>query len=208
MLQWAVRILCFLAVTLSTSMALTQSDFSAEMWDRPKLGIPNATVAPTVSKVYLTKDKMRAEAQSGSTRDGGTIIIDFATQTRFVLMAQRHMYTQTPAQSQSQRLGYTLFHAQDAETACRDWEKLEHNQGGSCRKVADESVHGRKAVKYETTNSSGDISRFWIDPKLDFPLKWESKSSEGELSNIKEGTQPANLFEIPAGFTKVDLQPH
>jgi hypothetical protein len=60
-------------------------------------------------------------------------------------------------------------------------------------------------VKYESTNSSGDVSHFWLDPKLRFPVKWEGKSSSGELRNIQEGAQPASLFEIPAGFTKMDL---
>jgi hypothetical protein len=36
-------------------------------------------------------------------------------------------------------------------------------------------------------------------------VKWEGKSNSGELRNIQEGAQPASLFEIPAGFTKMDL---
>jgi hypothetical protein len=36
-------------------------------------------------------------------------------------------------------------------------------------------------------------------------VKWQGKNSDGELRNIQEGTQPAGLFEIPAGFTKMDL---
>jgi hypothetical protein len=35
--------------------------------------------------------------------------------------------------------------------------------------------------------------------------KWQGKSSAGELRNIQEGTQSASLFEIPAGYTKMDI---
>jgi len=66
-------------------------------------------------------------------------------------------------------------------------------------------VNGRSTVKYEATNSSGDVSHFWLDPKLRFPVKWEGKSNSGELRNIQEGAQPASLFEIPTGFTKMDI---
>lgn len=203
MLPWIARISCFLALMISARFVPAQADFSAEMWEQTKLGIPNMFTTPVVYKLYLTKDKMRAEGQSGNTREGGSIIINFATRTSITLLAHRQMYIETPAQSQIQRLGYPFFQASDAGAACADWLQLAGNQGGSCRKVAEQSVHGREAIKYEATNSSGDVSRFWIDPKLGFPVRWESKSSDGELRNIKEGTQPASLFEIPAGFNKM-----
>ena len=31
------------------------------------------------------------------------------------------------------------------------------------------------------------------------------KNGSGEMQNIKEGPQPASLFEIPAGYTKMDM---
>ncbi len=117
-------------------------------------------------------------------------------------------------QAQSQRMGYAsaFFRAGDVENACGDWQKMGH-EGSSCHKVGSETVNGRSTVKYETTNASGDVSHFWLDPKLRFPVKWEGKSNSGELRNIQEGVQPASLFEIPAGFTKMDMggmmqQPH
>jgi hypothetical protein len=36
-------------------------------------------------------------------------------------------------------------------------------------------------------------------------VKWQGKSSSGELRDIQEGAQPASLFEVPAGFTKFDM---
>jgi len=36
-------------------------------------------------------------------------------------------------------------------------------------------------------------------------VKWEGKNASWELRNIQEGSQPASLFEVPAGYTKFDM---
>jgi len=209
MLRCVARISCFLGLMLAASFVLAQMEFSAEIVDLQKPG------TPTMAKIYFAKDKMRIESQTGGPRSGGAIIMNFATQTSIVLMAQQHMYMEMPAQAQSQRMGYAsaFFQAGDVENACGDWQKMGH-QGASCHKVGNEAINGRDTVKYETTNASGDVSHFWLDPKLRFPVKWQGKNNDGELRNIQEGTQTANLFEAPAGFTKMNMpggmmqQPH
>jgi hypothetical protein len=201
MLRWMVRISCFLALMLAASLVLAQAEFSAEIVDLQKAG------TPTQAKIYFAKDKIRIEPQTGGSHGGSAVIVNFATQTSTVLMAQQHMYMEMPAQAQSQRMGYAnaFFRAGDVENACGDWQKMGHNQGGSCHKVGNETVNGRNTVKYKSTNANGEVNHFWLDPKLRFPVKWEGKSSGGELRNIQEGSQPASLFEIPAGFTKMDV---
>jgi hypothetical protein len=199
MLRWIARISCLFALMLAASFVLAQTEFSAEIVDLQKPG------TPTQAKIYFAKDKMRIESQS-SARTGGAVIVNFATQTSMVLMTQQHMYMELPMQAQSQRMTFSaaFFHAGDVENACGDWQKMGHD-GASCHKVSDDTVNGRSAVKYETTNAGGDVSHFWLDPKLRFPVKWEGKGNSGELRNIQEGAQAASLFEAPAGFTKVDM---
>jgi len=199
MLRCVARISCFLALVLAASFVLAQTEFSAEVVDLQKPNTPNQ------AKIYFAKDKIRIESQ-GTSAQGGAIIVNFATQTSIVLMAQQHMYLETAAKSQNQRMGFasTFFRTGDVENACGDWQKTQ-NQGGTCHKVGNESVNGRNTVKYEATNSSGEVGHFWLDPKLRFPVKWDGKNSGGELRNIQEGPQPASLFEIPAGFTKMDI---
>ncbi len=209
MIRCVARISCFIALIFAASLALAQAEFSAEIVDLQKPG------TPTTAKIFFAKDKIRIESQGGAPRGGGAVIMNYATQTATVLMAQQHMYMEMPAQAQSQRMGYasTFFRAGDVENACGDWQKMGH-QGASCHKVGDETASGRSTVKYETTNAGGDVSHFWLDPKLRFPVKWQGKNSDGELRNIQEGTQPASLFEIPAGFNKMEIpggmmqQPH
>jgi len=209
MLRVATRFACFFALLLAASFALAQADFSAEVVDLQKPG------SPTTAKIYFAKDKIRIESQGGP-HGGGAIIVNFGTQTSIVLMAQQHMYMEMPAQTQGQRMGYVnaFFRAGDVENACGDWQKMSTNKGATCHKVGSETVSGRDTVKYETTSASGEVSHFWLDPKLRFPVKWQGKSSDGELRHIEEGPLAASLFEVPAGYTKMDMggmmmqQPH
>jgi len=198
MVRSVARILCVAAFLLFANFVLAQADFSANIVNLQKSDSPSV-------KVYFTKDKMRAETQNTNPHGGGAFIMNFASQRSIVLMPQQHMYMEMPAQTQSQRLGYSFFESGNVEEACGDWQKVRNNQGGSCRKVGDESVNGRNAVKYETTNANGDTGYFWLDPKLRFPVKWQTKNSSGELRDIQEGSQPASLFEAPAGFTKMQM---
>jgi hypothetical protein len=210
MLGWITRISCVLALALAGSLALAQAEFSADLVDTQKPG------SPTKARMYFGKDKIRFESQEMGAHGGGAIIMNFATQTAVILMPQQHMYMDMPVQMQSQRMGYTsaFFRAGDVESACGDWQKMATNKTSTCHKVGSDTVSGRSTVKYETTNASGEVSHFWLDPSLRFPVKWEGKANGGELRNIHEGAQAASLFEIPAGFTKMDMggmmqqQPH
>jgi hypothetical protein len=184
---------------LAASFALAQTEFSAEIVDLQKPG------TPSTAKIYFAKDKVRIEPQASGSRGAGVVIMNFATQTSTVLMSQQHMYMEMPVQAQGQRQMYSFFEAGDVQNACGDWQKMAHTQAGSCHKVGPDTVNGRSAVEYEGTNSSGDVTRVWLDAKVRFPLKWQGKNSGGELRNIQEGTQPASLFEIPAGYTKMDM---
>jgi hypothetical protein len=200
MLRRIVRTFCFFVFMLAASFALAQTEFSADLVDLQKAG------APVQAKMYFAKDKLRVEPQNGGPHGGGAVIINLSTQTTTVLMAQQHMYMELPTQAQSQRMSYAgaFFRAGDVENACGEWQKMGHN-AASCHKVGNETINGRNTVKYESTSAGGDISRFWLDPNLQFPVKVEGKNSSWELRNIHEGAQPASLFEIPAGFNKMDM---
>jgi len=188
---------CFIALLIASTFSLAQTEFSGEVADLQK---PDK--APT--KVYFGKDKMRFDSQDKNTQ-GGSVILDFTSQSYLVLMPQRHMYMEMPAQMMDKRGMFSFFRTGDVENACGDWLKLATNKGGTCHKVGNETVNGRSTVKYEGTNSSGDANTVWLDPKLRFPVKWQGKNSSGELRNIQEGSQSASLFEVPAGYNKMDM---
>ncbi len=199
MLRSIVRISGFFAVVFAASLVLAQAEFSAEVVDLQKPG------APTTAKLYFAKGKMRMESQAGSPHGGGVVLMNFATQTADILMPQQHMYMEMTFQAQAQRQTYSFFEAGNVQDACGDWQKIAHTQAGTCHKVGTDTLNGRSAVEYEATNSSGDVTRVWLDAKVRFPLKWQGKNSSGELRNLQEGSQPASLFEPPAGYTKMDM---
>ena len=200
MIRLVSRIGCLLALLLVAGFALAQTEFSADVVNTRKgEDSPGA-------KIYFAKDKLRFEpAKKDARGTGGAFLMNLTTRTSTVIMDQRHMYMEMPVDLANQRTIFDFFSTGDVENACADWLKQEEGKGGSCHKVGNETVNGRNTVKYEGTNAKGEAGAFWIDPKLRFPVKWEGKNGEGELRNIQEGPQPANLFEIPAGYTKFDM---
>ena len=189
----------FVALIMMASLALAQTEFSAEMVDTQK---PDT---PTTGKMYFAKDKVRFEPAKKDPRGGGAVIMNLTTQTTTVIMDQMHMYMEVPQQAANQRTAYNFFRTGDVEAACSDWAQQAQNKGGTCHKVGSDTVNGRSTVKYETTNAKGETGNVWVDPKLRFPVKWTGKNAAWELRNIQEGTQPGSLFEIPAGYTKMDM---
>ena len=199
MVRIVMRMGCGIVVLLAASFALAQTEFSAEMVDTQK---PDH---PITGKMFFAKDKVRFESAKKDPRGGGEVIINLTTQTVTVLMDQMHMYMEMSSQSPSSRMSYGFFRTGDVEAACSDWMQLAQNKGSSCHKVGSDTVNGRSTVKYEATNSNGDTGDVWLDPKLRFPVKWQGKNASWELRNIQEGAQPASLFEVPAGYNKMDM---
>ncbi|HEV2400014.1 MAG TPA: hypothetical protein VGS27_23950 [Candidatus Sulfotelmatobacter sp.] len=194
-----VRTACAITLLFAASFAFAQTEFSADVYNNQRPDGPQA-------KIYMGKDKARFESGKKEARGGGAVIIDLQKQTSTVLMDERQMYMEVPQQMAKQRAAYNFFHARDVENACSEWLARPENQGGSCHKVGNETVNGRNTVKYEGTNSKGETGTVWLDPKLQFPVKWQGKNGDtGELRNIQEGTQPASLFEIPAGYKKFEM---
>jgi hypothetical protein len=200
MLRWIARASSLLALVLLTTFVAAQTEFSADVVDTHKQG------TTTNARIYFAKDKIRFDSQDHESKSGGgAFIMNLATQSMTIIMPQQHMYMDMPAQAQEQRQMFSFFRVGDVENACSDWLKLATNKGGSCHKVGSETVNGRSTVQYEGTNAKGEASHVWLDPKLRFPVKWQGQNGGGELRNIQEGSQPASLFEIPSGYTKMDM---
>lgn len=75
------------------------------------------------------------------------------------------------------------------------------------RKLAGkDKIDGREVEKWEVTAKHGNQtqqSTEWVDPQLHVALKQEHGQGQvTELRNIKEGPQPASLFEVPQGYQK------
>jgi hypothetical protein len=110
---------------------------------------------------------------------------------------------QTP-QGQSQR---TLWMDVERKVPLRQ----ENQQGdvAEMRLLGKEQLEGREVEKWEmsmTRRQQTLLSYQWYDPRLELTIREEIPGhSIKELNNIKEGSQAVGLFQVPAGFRK--LQP-
>lgn len=187
---------CLSLLLLSAATVSFAQEFSADVYSTSNKENP---------KIYVANNKLRIESKDHGGKVG-VVLVNLATQMTDVLVPEHQMYMemqqgQGPA---GQRL-FSFFRIDDVDNACGQWQKLARKPGGTCHKAGNEAVNGRNTIKYEGTSAEGDTNRVWIDPKLRFPIKWEGKDKAGELRNIQEGSQPASLFEIPAGYQKMDI---
>jgi hypothetical protein len=183
---------------------LLAQDFSAD--------VVNARGGEGIRKVYSVKDKVRSEVEGQSqTMGANAIIVGEAQKKWVVLFSDRHMYVDSWPTMMKKPLITQYWHVEDVNDACPQWEKLAEQSGtyknwSSCSKVGSDTVNGRNTVKYEGVSTTGDKDYYWVDTKLHCVIKQQGGTGGGtELTNIQEGSQLASLFEVPAGYTKVDL---
>ncbi len=187
------RLSC-LFLTIFCSLPAFAQQFSADL-----VRLKPEGAAP--SKVMASGDMLRLEAGSGAHLS--VLIADLKQQTGLLLLPDDKMYSMIRPGQVS--LTIPFFHPMDAESACGAWEKAV-DKPGTCKKVGDETIDGREAVKYTGTARNGDTGSAWVDRKLRFVIKWEGQAGAAELRNIHEGQQDASLFQIPKGYQRSDVR--
>lgn len=76
---------------------------------------------------------------------------------------------------------------------------------GSCKKLAGETISGFETEKWEFSDGANTITT-WISPSLKVPVKTViGDMMTIEFSNVVEGKQPEELFQIPGDFQKIDM---
>ncbi|MGZ4822306.1 MAG: DUF4412 domain-containing protein [Terriglobales bacterium] len=141
--------------------------------------------------------RMDMHPQGG--RDASNIK-NIGKKTSYVVMHEQRMYMEMNVDNpMSRRMSNSDIKPFDSNHPCADRE------GYTCTRLGSETVNGRSCDKWEVKGPDGN-STLWIDQKLHFPIR--SVSSNGhtfDLINVKEGPQPASVFEVPAGYRKMDL---
>lgn len=152
-------------------------------------------------KMYVNREHMRMDMDAGP-HGGAIMITNFVTKTTDTLMPQQHIYMEFNAdQAMARRPGMapSIKPFTDPSNPCAS------EAGATCKNLGVEEVNGRSCDHWQITDKNGKVSNTWIDQKLHFPIKSVSQDTTFELTNIKEGDQPASLFEIPPGYQKMDL---
>jgi len=79
-------------------------------------------------------------------------------------------------------------------------------------KIGKEKVSGLNCTKYRITVKHGEETQSflqWIHPSMPAPVKTQAEDGSWsmEFSEILICSPPASMFEIPAGYTKMDSMP-
>jgi hypothetical protein len=158
-------------------------------------------------KLNVADRKIRIEPPDLAT--GFFIVRDDAAAAYFVKPAQRVFMDA----KQSSELTQLLVPV-DPDNPCRQWQAMAQiagvtDQGAAwhCERIGDEAIAGRRTIKYRGISPREDRYLIWIDPRIDFVVRLKADDgSTVEVANIQEGPQPAQLFEIPAGYVRFDPQ--
>ena len=180
------NLMLFLILASAAAFATAPAfQFSADM-------VMTAQGHSVSGKYYMNGDKMRMEmSMMGQT---SITIARHDKKLSWVLMPAQKSYMEMSMQGKAQ--GPTPF---DAEA------DFKYTQVGT------ESVDGHpcKKMKFTTTKAGQTFSGFhWLATDLkDLPIKWsdEAGTSMMELKNVKMGASPADLFELPAGYKKMEM---
>ncbi|MEW6645769.1 MAG: DUF4412 domain-containing protein [Pseudomonadota bacterium] len=158
------------------------TQFSADM-------VQKASGQTQTMRYYQGDQKVRTEMK---TPDGqqAVSILDMQARKMLTLMPAEKMYMEIP-------LG-----ADTAAWAADDKTREEYYE---VKKVGTEKVNGYLCDKYELIPKKQGLERSttWIAQKLGYPIRTVGKNFAMELTNIKEGTQPASLFAVPKGYQKM-----
>jgi len=198
--RWVTRSVGCLLVLLVGMPLLAQMppQFSADM----QFTVPNSKIAST-AKLFFGGEKVRVETNAMGRPM--IMISDNAGKNAYMLMPEQHMYMDLSNMG-NQMAGHHNnrpdWHAYDAANPCAGMADT------TCQKAGTEEVNGRLCNKWQFTGKGKTTPdrTVWIDQKSGIPIKGlAGNGSAWELSNIKEGTQSAKLFEIPDDYQKFDM---
>jgi len=152
-------------------------------------------------KLHVARQHLRFDMESGP-RGAVSVISNFGTKTTDVLMTEQHMYMEFDAdQAMARRPGM----ASQIKPFTDPGNPCANDTAKTCKKVGVEEVNGRTCDHWQITDKEGQVTNAWIDQTLHFPIKEVTPDTTWQVTNIKEGEQPASLFVVPEGYQKMDL---
>jgi hypothetical protein len=183
------------------SVPAQAQQFSAEI-----VTMKDGSAAAPAGKLYVADGKERIETPALG--DGFFIIDGAAPSAYFVRLSARQFMDARQSSPLTQ-----IFVPVDPENPCSAWEMMAKLAGATdngawrCERVGQETIDGSNVIAYQAIPASGSKLLGWVDPMRKFPLR--IKTEDGtvfELGNLRDAPQPAQLFEIPKNFAKLDPQ--
>lgn len=173
-------ILGLMAIFLSAKMAWA-IEFSGDMIHTTKEGV-------TTQKFFVKNDKSRMENQEG------IAITRLDKNVMWILMPQQKMYMEQPLNPDNVGTFSEKYPGELERTL-----------------IGQEVVDGRITDKYRIVHTIAGIKATvfqWVARDLGMPVKTASEDGSWsvEYKNIRMGSQPDSLFEIPAGYQRFSTE--
>ncbi|WP_257459669.1 DUF4412 domain-containing protein [Archangium lipolyticum] len=196
------RVILALAACTAVGTASAKQDGSVEFSATHVIRIPE--LGQTHVKLYVSNDRMRVESQVWGIESVG--LTDLRTGKVVVWIPQKKIATELSALPPGFQGLSALHRMQESEDPCAGRADY------TCERLGTERVGGLSAQKWHMVprNPTQGLRemRVWIAPELGRGHPVRTEDAEGntmELTDIKLGKQPDSLFEVPAGYRKVDV---
>ncbi|MEN6437531.1 MAG: DUF4412 domain-containing protein [Syntrophobacter sp.] len=178
-MRFAIVFLSFALAFFSLLGTVSAVEFSADMVIQPK-----GDEAMT-GKIFVKGEKVRQE----TTEEGETqiMIIRPDKKVTWMLTPEEKTYMEMPYQSED-----------------KTFEEWTAEKEKNAKLLGEETVSGLACKKYESIED-GETTLFWIAKQFPFPIKVEDAEVTMEYKNIKEGSVPDTLFDLPAGYQKMSM---
>ena len=175
--------------------------FSADLVATDVSGRPTGATA----KIYVANGAVRIET---SDLPGSVFLVNANAGTAYLVRPAQRIFMDA---KQSSRLTQILVPV-DPNDPCKQWHAMAMIAGAAeqdgewhCYGLGPDAVAERNVIKYLATLPQGQAETGWIDPQLKFPLRFQYQDgTKIEFNSIREGSQPFELFRIPADFRKFD----
>jgi len=201
---FAMLLISFAALSASAGGLGNTKQFAVEMKMASEMGESAGQVMN--AKYYVGKDRIRMDMVMGGMPGGSHIsVFDGDQVTMYMLMPQIKQYMKrvgTRAEFEDDGPGLVFGSPEDADHPCQSAPEM------SCEKIGSDTLLGRAVDKYLVKDIEDGVpmdSTIWFDRELQFPIKIEADDGSMEATSIEVGTQPDGLFEIPAGYSEMNM---
>lgn len=196
--RFAVRyfiLVLALSLAIATLAQLPAKQFAADMKFTSK-------DMSATGRLYYGSGKVRMEMNALGRQS--IMITDPERKVTYILLPDQHMYMEisadTAAQAAPRNVPVPDWHMYDPANPCASTPDT------TCKPIGTGMTDSRLCDKWVFTHKGGNTQTVWIDQKTKIPLRIEgSDGSAVELTNLKQEPQSDGLFELPAGYTKLDL---
>lgn len=142
-------------------------------------------------KYYASEEGIRLEGTAGG--EPFAMIYNFQRMVAWNLIESERMYIETAIDSDDLGMDDLGQFGSPCPSAARA------TRSGS------DTLDGRRTEKWICDSPDYGTLTVWYDTRLQAVIRSEDQDGRFELSNIKEGRQPAGLFVPPSGYTKMDI---